>query len=69
MSEEIKEIKNPFKEIIQPFIDLIHSPRAIWGINLPYLIEGMCYFGILGYLAIYFSDFVFKGVPHNDVWS
>lgn len=69
MSEEIKEIKNPFKEIVQPFIDLVHSPRAIWGINLPYLIEGMCYFGILGYLAIYFSDFVFKGIAHNDVWS
>jgi MFS family permease len=69
MSEEIKEIKNPFKEMIQPFIDLVHSPRALWGINLPYLIEGMCYFGILGYLAIYFSDYVFKGIEHADVWS
>lgn len=69
MSEEIKEIKNPLKEIVQPFIDLVNSPRALWGINLPYLFEGMCYFGILGYLAIYFSDIVFKGVPHNDVWS
>ncbi len=69
MSEEIKEIKNPFKEIVQPFIDLVHSPRAIWGINLPYFLEGMCYFGILGYLAIYFSDYVFKGVEHNDIWS
>ena len=69
MSEEIKEIKNPFKEIVQPFIDLIHAPRALWGINLPYLLEGMCYFGILGYLAIYFSDIVFKGVEHADVYS
>ncbi|HNQ79178.1 MAG TPA: MFS transporter [Acidobacteriota bacterium] len=69
MSEEIKEIKNPLKEIVQPFIDLVHAPRALWGINLPYLLEGMCYFGILGYLAIYFSDIVFKGIAHNDVWS
>lgn len=69
MSEEIKEVKNPLKEIIQPFIDLINSPRAIWGINLPYFLEGMCYFGILGYLAIYFSDFVFKGLEHNDIYS
>ncbi len=60
---------SPWKEITQPFIDLVHSPRALWGINLPYFFEGMCYFGILGYLAIYFSDYVFKGVPNADVWS
>jgi proton-dependent oligopeptide transporter, POT family len=69
MSEENKNIQNPWKEITQPFIDLVHSPRALWGINLPYFFEGMCYFGVLGYLAIYFSDYVFKGVPHADVWS
>lgn len=64
-----EEKPNPLKEITQPFVDLIHSPRALWGINLPYFLEGMCYFGILGYLAIYFSDYVFKGVPHADIWS
>lgn len=60
---------SPLKEITQPFIDLAHAPRALWGINFPYFLEGMCYFGILGYLAIYFSETVFKGVPHADVWS
>jgi proton-dependent oligopeptide transporter, POT family len=75
VSEEAKEHAagpekpNPLKEITQPFIDLVHSPRALWGINFPYFLEGMCYFGFLGYLAIYFSDYVFKGVPHADVWS
>jgi MFS family permease len=62
----IKKITN---EITQPFIDLLKAPRALWGINLAYTIEGLSYFGILTYLAIYFSDYVFKGVSHPDVWS
>ena len=61
--------KNPIKEIVQPFEDLFHAPRALWGINLAYLLEGMVYFGMLGYLAIYFSGTVFKGVEHADEWS
>ena len=60
---------SPLKEITQPFIDLIHAPRALWGINLAYVLEGMVYFGMLGYLAIHFSDFVFQGVEHADEWS
>ena len=46
------------KELTQPFIDLFHSSRALWGINLSYLLEGLTYFGIVGYLVIYFTDFV-----------
>lgn len=57
--------KSPLREITQPFIDLIHAPRALWGINLAYVIEGMVYFGMLGYLAMYFNDYV--GL--NDVWA
>jgi MFS family permease len=60
---------HPLREIVQPFIDLIHAPRALWGVNLSYMLEGMVYFGILGYLAIHFSDFVFQGVAHADVAS
>ncbi len=51
-------IKSIAKEITQPFIDLFHSSRALWGINLSYLLEGITYFGIVGYLVIYFTDFV-----------
>ncbi len=58
--------KNPLREIVQPFIDLVRAPRALWGVNLAYFIEGMVYFGMLGYLAMYFSDEVFKGVEHAD---
>ena len=57
--------KSPLNEIIQPFIDLVHAPRALWGINLGNLLEGMVYFGILGYLAMYFNNYV--GL--DDVWA
>ncbi|MFV2071551.1 MAG: MFS transporter [Thermoanaerobaculales bacterium] len=59
--------KTPMKVIIQPFIDLIHAPRALWGVNLAYVLEGTAYFGVLSYLAIYFSDYVFRGVSDPDV--
>ena len=62
-------ISKTYHEVTQPFIDLWHAPRALWGVNLAYTIEGLSYFGILTYLAIHFSDFVFKGVEHSDVWS
>lgn len=58
---------SPLKEITQPFVDLIRAPRALWGVNLGYVLEGTAYFGVLSYLAIYFSDYVFRGVPDPDV--
>ncbi|MEW6249052.1 MAG: hypothetical protein AB1716_00260 [Planctomycetota bacterium] len=67
--EKAVQQKDPLGEIVQPFIDLAHAPRALWGINLAYVLEGMVYFGMLGYLAIHFSSFVFQGVEHADEWS
>src|SRR5512136_1620889 len=60
MAVEIKSGKrsNPFQEIIQPFIDVVKAPRALWGVNVSYLLEGFCYFGVLGYLAMYFNEYV-----------
>jgi len=58
--------QNPLKEIVQPFIDLIHAPRALWGVNLGYMLEGLVYFGMLFYLTLYFSEFVFRGLPDPE---
>ena len=51
-------LKQTIKEITQPFIDLFHASRALWGVNLSYLLEGLTYFGVVGYLVIYFNDFI-----------
>jgi MFS family permease len=66
MSDETAEPKvSPLKEIIQPFIDLVHAPRALWGVNVSFFFEGFVYFGMLGYLAMYFNEYV--GL--NDVYA
>ena len=57
--------KNPFREIVQPFVDVVRAPRALWGVNLSYFLEGFVYFGVVGYLAMYFNQYV--GL--NDVWA
>lgn len=49
---------NPWQEITQPFVDFLKAPRALWAINLGYLLEGFAYFGVLTYLAMYFNDYV-----------
>ncbi|MBP1646810.1 MAG: major facilitator superfamily 1 [Bacteroidetes bacterium] len=51
-------LKQTLQEVSQPFIDLVHSSRAIWGINVSYLLEGLTYFGILGLLAIFFNQYI-----------
>ena len=50
--------KNPLREIVQPFVDGARAPRALWGVNLGYVLEGMVYFGVVGYLAMYFNQYV-----------
>ena len=63
--DEASQPTNPFREIVQPFIDLASAPQALWAVNLAYMLEGMVYFGMLGYLAMYFNQYV--GL--DDVWA
>ena len=44
------------REIIEPFINLVKAPRALWAINVSYFIEGLAYFGILTILGKYLSE-------------
>ena len=50
------QVKNPLREIIDPFINLVKAPRALWGINVSYFLEGLVYFGILTILGKYLSE-------------
>lgn len=34
----------------------VHSPRAMWGVNVPYFLEGIAYFGVLTLLMKYLSE-------------
>jgi len=43
-------------DLTQPFVDLAHTSRALLGVNISYVIEGLTYFGVLGLLAIFFND-------------
>ena len=52
------EKPQPLREIVQPFVDLARAPRALWGVNLNYLVEGFVYFGMVIYLAMYFNEYV-----------
>ncbi len=60
---------SPAQQMWKPFVDLFHAPRALWGINLGYFIEGWVYFGMLGYMAMHFSDLIFVGAADADVKS
>jgi hypothetical protein len=49
-------IKNSFKELKETFIAFVQAPTALWGINVPYVLEGLVYFGILTELGIFSSE-------------
>lgn len=50
--------KTIIKELTQPFIDLTRTSKAMLGINLSYLVEGLTYFGIIGLLALFYNEYI-----------
>ncbi|NLI48153.1 MAG: peptide MFS transporter [Acidobacteria bacterium] len=52
------EKKSPWREIVEPFVNLVQAPMALWAANLSYCLEGLAYFGTLALLAIYYNDFL-----------
>ncbi len=59
---EVEKERTGFENIImdltQPFIDIMHTSRALLGVNISYVLEGLTYFGVVGLLAIFFNDFI-----------
>lgn len=53
-----QETNGIWNELTQPFIDLTRTSKAMLGLNLSYLIEGLTYFGIIGLLALFFNEYV-----------
>jgi len=56
--DKISSFDKIIYEITDPFIDLMHTSRALLGLNISYILEGLTYFGVVGLLAIYFNDYI-----------
>jgi len=53
---ELSPFRKTLKEISDPFKALATSPRALWGLYIAYVLEGLVYFGILTILGKYCSE-------------
>lgn len=49
-------ISNALKELAETLVAFIKAPKALTGINIPYVLEGLAYFGILTILGNYCSE-------------
>jgi MFS family permease len=49
-------IREAFEELGSTLVAFVKAPKALWGINIPYVIEGLVYFGILTILGKYCSE-------------
>ena len=49
-------VARAFRELGETFVAFAKAPRALWGVNIPYVLEGLVYFGILTILGKYCSE-------------
>ncbi|MBD3856453.1 MAG: MFS transporter [Acidobacteria bacterium] len=49
-------VREAFQELGSTLIAFVKAPKALWGVNIPYVIEGLVYFGILTILGKYCSE-------------
>jgi POT family proton-dependent oligopeptide transporter len=49
-------LHDSLKELKETLIAFAKAPKALWGVNIPYVIEGLVYFGILTILGKYCSE-------------
>jgi MFS family permease len=49
-------VTESLKELSATAVAFVKAPKALWGINIPYVIEGLVYFGILTILGKYCSE-------------
>jgi len=49
-------IREAFAELGSTLVAFVKAPKALWGVNIPYVIEGLVYFGILTILGKYCSE-------------
>ena len=49
-------VKESFNELGNTLVAFAGAPKALWGINIPYVMEGLVYFGILTILGKFCSE-------------
>jgi POT family proton-dependent oligopeptide transporter len=49
-------VSEAFKELGTTLVAFVKAPKALWGVNIPYVVEGLVYFGILTILGKYCSE-------------
>ncbi len=49
-------VRESFRELGETMTAFVKAPKALWGVNIPYVLEGLVYFGILTILGKYCSE-------------